>query len=82
MREPHEVEIARLPDAVVIPLGSLPERMGELDSSRELVLFCHHGVRSMRALETLHRAGFRKLRSLQGGIDAWSRQVDPAVPRY
>jgi adenylyltransferase/sulfurtransferase len=82
VREPHEVEIARLPGAEVIPLGSLPERMGELDSSRDLVLFCHHGVRSMRALETLHRAGFRKLRSLQGGIDAWSREVDPAVPRY
>jgi adenylyltransferase/sulfurtransferase len=82
VREPHEVEIARLPDALVIPLGTLPERMRELDTSRDLVLFCHHGVRSMRALELLHRAGFRKLRSLRGGIDAWSREVDPTVPRY
>jgi adenylyltransferase/sulfurtransferase len=82
VREPHEFEICRLPGAALIPLGSLPERMGEMDTSRDLVLFCHHGIRSMRALEMLHQAGFRKLRSLRGGIDAWSREVDPAVPRY
>ena len=82
VREPHEFEIARIPGAVLIPLHSLPERMSELDTSREIVLHCHVGQRSMRALEMLHRAGFRKLKNLRGGIEAWSRDVDPAVPRY
>jgi adenylyltransferase/sulfurtransferase len=82
VREPHEFEIAHIPGATLIPLNSLPERMNELDSSREIVLQCHLGVRSMRALETLYRAGFRKLKNLRGGIEAWSRDVDPSVPRY
>jgi adenylyltransferase/sulfurtransferase len=82
VREPHEFEIARLPDAKLVPLGSLPERIHELDSSREIVLHCHHGQRSMRALEFLRQSGFRRLKNLRGGIDAWSRDVDPAIPRY
>ena len=82
VREPQEFEIARIPGAVLIPLNSLPERMSELDSSREIVLQCHVGQRSMRALEMLHRSGFRKLKNLRGGIEAWSRDVDPTVPRY
>ncbi len=82
VREPHEWEIARIPGARLIPLATLPEHLSELDTSREIVLHCHHGQRSMRALETLRRAGFRKLRNLTGGIDAWSRDVDSGVPRY
>jgi adenylyltransferase/sulfurtransferase len=82
VREPHEYQIARIPGATLIPLNTLPARLGELDSSREIVLQCHHGQRSARALETLQRAGFRKLSNLRGGIDAWSRDVDPTVPRY
>ena len=82
VREPQEFEIARIPGAILIPLNSLPERMSELDSSREIVLQCHVGQRSMRALEMLHRSGFRKLKNLRGGIEAWSRDVDPSVPRY
>ena len=82
MREPQEYEIARIPGSILIPLNSLPERMSELDSSREIVLQCHVGQRSMRALEMLHRSGFRKLKNLRGGIEAWSREVDPSVPRY
>ena len=82
VREPHEYEIAHIAGAVLIPLHSLPERMNELDSSREIVLHCKVGQRSMRALEQLHRAGFRKIKNLRGGIDAWSRDVDPTVPRY
>ena len=60
----------------------MPAHLAELDSSQEIVLYCHHGQRSMRALELLHRSGFRKLKNLRGGIDAWSREVDPTVPRY
>jgi adenylyltransferase/sulfurtransferase len=82
VREPHEWQIAHLPQATLIPLHSVPARASELDSSREIVLYCHHGQRSMRALEFLRQAGFRKLKNLRGGIDAWSRDADPAVPRY
>ncbi len=82
VREPHEWEIARLPGALLIPLNTLPARLTELDTSRELVLHCHHGQRSLRALEFLRQSGFRKLRNLRGGIDAWSQDVDPSVPRY
>jgi sulfur-carrier protein adenylyltransferase/sulfurtransferase len=82
VREPYEHAIAHLPGATLIPLNTLPERLSELDSSREIVLYCHHGQRSMRALELLERSGFRKLHNLRGGIDAWSREVDPSTPRY
>ncbi|HET7224496.1 MAG TPA: molybdopterin-synthase adenylyltransferase MoeB [Candidatus Eisenbacteria bacterium] len=82
VREPHEWQIARIEGATLMPLNSLPERVSELDSSREIVLYCHHGQRSQRALEFLKQSGFRKLKNLQGGIDAWSREIDPAVPRY
>ena len=82
VREPHEYRIARIEGAMLIPLGELPARVAELDSAREIVLHCHHGVRSLRALEFLRQSGFRKLKSLKGGIEAWSREVDPSVPRY
>jgi adenylyltransferase/sulfurtransferase len=82
VREPAEYAIARIPGAVLVPLQSLPARMAELDSSREIVLHCHHGVRSLQALRLLEQSGYRKLLNLQGGIDAWSRDVDPTVPRY
>lgn len=82
VREPHEYEIAQIEGARLIPLGRLPERLAELDSSDEIVLHCHTGERSLRALEFLRQSGFRKLRNLRGGIDAWSREVDPEVPRY
>jgi sulfur-carrier protein adenylyltransferase/sulfurtransferase len=82
VREPHEFEIARIPGAKLIPLNTIPARLSELDSSAEIVLQCHHGHRSMRALEFLHSSGFRKLKNLRGGIDAWSREVDSSVPRY
>jgi sulfur-carrier protein adenylyltransferase/sulfurtransferase len=82
VREPQEYEIAHIEGARLIPLGRLPERLGELDSSAEMVLHCHYGERSLRALQFLRQAGFRKLRSLRGGIEAWSREVDPEVPRY
>jgi adenylyltransferase/sulfurtransferase len=82
VREPHEWEIARIPGTALIPLNTLPARLAELDTSREIVLHCHHGQRSMRALEFLRQSGFRKLKNLRGGIDAWSKDVDPSVPRY
>ena len=82
VREPHEAEIARIDGARLIPLSELPERLSELDGHAEIVTHCHHGVRSIKALEILKAAGFAKVRSLKGGIDAWSVTVDPTVPRY
>jgi adenylyltransferase/sulfurtransferase len=82
VREPHEAAIARIAGATLIPLRSLPARIAELDRGREIVVLCHHGQRSMRALELLRESGFAQLKSLRGGIDAWSRDADPAVPRY
>jgi molybdopterin/thiamine biosynthesis adenylyltransferase/rhodanese-related sulfurtransferase/molybdopterin converting factor small subunit len=82
VRDPHEHEIARIEGANLIPLSQLPDRLGELDGHREIVTHCHHGARSLKALEILKAAGFSKVRSLRGGIDAWSVNVDRNVPRY
>ncbi|RMF26721.1 MAG: molybdopterin-synthase adenylyltransferase MoeB [Chloroflexi bacterium] len=82
VREPHELQIARLEGAELIPLGQLAARLSELDSAEEIVLFCRSGSRSARALELLVSAGFRKVRNLKGGLNAWAREVDPNVPVY
>jgi len=82
VREPHEYEIARIDGARLMPLSELPGRLGEIDGRADIVTHCHHGLRSLRALELLKGAGFSRVRSLQGGIDAWSVDVDPEVPRY
>jgi adenylyltransferase/sulfurtransferase len=82
VREPHELEISRLPGALNIPLGQLAARLSELDSAREMVVFCKAGTRSARALELLVSAGFRKVKNLKGGINAWAREVDPSLPIY
>ncbi|MCH7874827.1 MAG: molybdopterin-synthase adenylyltransferase MoeB [Gemmatimonadetes bacterium] len=82
VREPLEWEICRIDGATLIPLGHLPERLNELNGHKEIVTHCHKGVRSMQALEVLKAAGFTRVRSLAGGIEAWSTEVDPSVPRY
>ena len=82
VREPHEWEIAHIEAARLIPLNRLPERLGELDGHSEIVTHCHHGARSMKALEILKGAGFSKVRSLAGGIDAWAERVEPGLARY
>jgi molybdopterin/thiamine biosynthesis adenylyltransferase/rhodanese-related sulfurtransferase/molybdopterin converting factor small subunit len=82
VREPHEWEIAHIEGAQLIPLGQLPERVGELDGHAEIVTHCHHGARSMKALGILQGAGFNRVRSLAGGIDAWADRVEVGMPRY
>ncbi len=82
VREPHELEISSLPGAINIPLGQLAARLSELDSAREMVVFCKGGTRSARALELLISAGFRKVKNLKGGINAWAREIDPSLPIY
>jgi adenylyltransferase/sulfurtransferase len=82
VREPHELEISALPNAVNIPLGQLAARLSELDSAEEMVIFCKSGSRSARGLELLASAGFKKVKNLKGGINAWAREVDPSLPIY
>lgn len=82
VRETHEYQICHLENAVLMPLSDFASHMSGLDSANEIVLYCHHGVRSRNALEFLRTAGFSKLRNMRGGIDAWARQVDPKMPRY
>ncbi|HEY0260561.1 MAG TPA: ThiF family adenylyltransferase [Lacisediminihabitans sp.] len=81
VREPWEAEIAALPGAVLIPLGELGARVDELAGGDPIVVYCHHGIRSARALDLLRSAGI-PARHLGGGIDAWSRRIDPAMARY
>jgi adenylyltransferase/sulfurtransferase len=82
VREPHELEISKLPDATNIPLGQLAARLSELDSAEEMVVFCKGGTRSARALELLVSAGFKKVKNLKGGINAWAKEVDTNLPIY
>jgi rhodanese-related sulfurtransferase len=82
VREPHEWDIAHLDGALLIPQGDLPARIHELDSADEIVLYCRSGERSARALGLLRDAGFRRLKNLRGGINAWARAVDPEMAQY
>ncbi|MCI0706294.1 MAG: molybdopterin-synthase adenylyltransferase MoeB [Ignavibacteriae bacterium] len=81
VREPHEYEIVNI-GGVLIPLGELPNRVNELDSSREIIIHCHHGGRSARAVKFLNELGYRKVANLAGGIDEWALQIDKSLPRY
>ena len=83
VRNPYEVDIATIPGtSKVIPVDQLPERLGELDSALDMVIYCRSGARSGRAVELLKGAGFRKVRNLVGGILRWSDDVDPSVAKY
>jgi adenylyltransferase/sulfurtransferase len=82
VREPHEWDIVHIEGARLIPLNQLPERLSELDGHTEIVTHCHKGARSMKALEILKGAGFGKVRSLAGGIDAWAERVETGLARY
>ena len=82
VREPHEREISDLKGAELIPLGQFASRLSELDSAEDIVLFCKAGTRSTRALEILASAGFKKVKNLKGGINAWALNVDPSLPIY
>ena len=81
VREPHEYQICNI-GGHLIPLGDLPKRVNELDSSREIVAHCRSGVRSAKAVGFLQQAGFKKVHNLAGGILAWADRVDPKLPKY
>ena len=82
VREPHEFEICRIPNSVLIPLGEVEKRVHELDRSSEIVVHCKAGGRSAKAVKFLREAGFEKVKNLKGGILAWADEVDPSVPKY
>jgi rhodanese-related sulfurtransferase len=83
VREPWEVATACIAGSVTMPMGDVPARANqELDPDEPLVVFCHAGVRSMNVTVWLRNQGFEQAQSMRGGIDAWSREVDPNVPRY
>jgi molybdopterin/thiamine biosynthesis adenylyltransferase/rhodanese-related sulfurtransferase len=81
VREPHEYQICNI-GGHLIPLGDLPKRLNELDSSREIVAHCRSGARSAKAVDFLRQAGFKKVHNLAGGILAWADRVDPKMPKY
>ena len=83
VREPWEIETARIAGAKLMPMGDVPSRAHqELDPEDHVIVICHHGVRSMNVTAWLRQQGFERAQSMRGGIDAWSRQVDPKVPMY
>lgn len=83
VREPWEFTTARIEGSLLIPMGDVPARAHqELDPDEHLVILCHHGVRSINVTAWLRNQGFEQAQSLRGGIDAWSAEVDPSVPRY
>lgn len=83
VREPWEFQTAHIEGSQHIPMGEIPARFNqELDPEQHIVVICHHGVRSMNVTAWLRQQGFEKVQSLRGGIDRWSREIDPSVPLY
>lgn len=82
VREPWEREICALPGSLAIPMGQIPDRLGEVPGDVPLVVLCHHGQRSWHVTNWLRSQGFSLASNLNGGIDAWARAVDPAVAVY
>jgi rhodanese-related sulfurtransferase len=82
VREEWENSLAKIEGSLLIPLGTLPQSVEKLDKNAEIIAYCHHGMRSADATQFLLQQGFPSVKNLVGGIDAWSVQVDPAVPRY
>lgn len=82
VREQWEYDLARIDGATLIPMGEIQQRVNELNPEAEIIVYCHHGMRSFHATMFLRQSGFAKAQNLAGGIDGWSLRVDSAVPRY
>jgi rhodanese-related sulfurtransferase len=82
VREPWEYDAAHIEGSVLIPLGQIPASLPRLESAEQLVLFCHHGMRSLDAAAWLRAQGVEGAKSMCGGIERWSTEIDPSVPRY
>jgi rhodanese-related sulfurtransferase len=81
-READELQTARIEGAMHIPMGEVAKQLGRLDPAKEIVVFCHHGKRSANVAEFLTKQNYANVRSMRGGIDAWSVEIDPRVTRY
>lgn len=82
VREPWEYEICRIDGSQLVPMGQIHTVAGTLDPTRELVAICHHGIRSLQVARYLEHMGHARVINLQGGIDAWAREIDPQMPVY
>lgn len=82
VREPWEFQTCRLPDSLLVPMQQVPARLAEIDRQAEVVVVCHHGARSLQVAYFLSRQGYARVHNLTGGVDAWARSVDPAMPVY
>ena len=82
VRNPDEYEIAKINNSVLIPLPQLRSRLHEIPKDKEIIIYCHHGNRSLEAARILNENGFSQVKSLVGGIDVWSRFVDSSIPQY
>jgi adenylyltransferase/sulfurtransferase len=82
VREPDEIATASIPGALTIPMGKVADRIAELPHDKEIAVLCHGGFRSDRVAQFLRQAGFERVVNVAGGIEAWSLEIDPAVPRY
>jgi rhodanese-related sulfurtransferase len=82
VREHWERQTASIADSTHIPMGDIPASLRELDPDKHIVVYCHHGVRSLNVTDWLRKQGYEKTQSMAGGIDRWSTQIDAAVPRY
>ena len=82
VREPWEYRIVHLDNSINIPVSEVVSRMSELDAEREVVVVCHHGIRSRMVAGLLERNNFSPVINLRGGIDAWARELDPGMPTY
>jgi rhodanese-related sulfurtransferase len=82
VRQPEEVRLASVAGAVVIPMMEIPNRLAELDRAKDILVMCHHGMRSQQVADFLARSGYPKVSSVIGGIDAWATTVDATIPRY
>ena len=82
VREAWEHETCRIEGSLLMPMGEVPARAGELDADADIVVICHHGGRSMQVALFLGKQGFARVHNLAGGVDAWARNVDPSMPTY
>lgn len=82
VREPWEADVAKIEGTLLVPLSVFAAQAKELPRDKPILIHCHHGGRSMQATQWLRRNGFDRVSNVAGGIDAWSREIDPAVPRY
>ncbi len=82
VREPWEFQTCRIADSLLVPMRELPARLAEIDAAADVVVICHHGARSLQAAMFLERQGYASVHNLTGGVNAWARSVDPAMPVY